>query len=324
MLNKFFAKFKFLIVPIICTLLGLTFLSMVFNLINVGSVAKAMYIVCGDIIIMSILGFMLFARLKGNKEWFTMSVVIFFSYLFVATARSVFAPLVFDVNAIWIDVILGLFNFFANIALTTVAIALILTIIIKKEKFVKIVNEIISWGIVAYLGIISLVFILTIVGAIMPTAVTTFAIIPAVLFNFAFGVFFAILINYNVKVETPVKEKKVEEVAEEPKEEPKEEPIAVIEEPITEEKVEVEEEKAEEPAVVSEEEPAVVFAEEPVATEPVAEEKPVKEKKAKKKVDKKEKKAEKKEKKEKKAKTPSNFEGGVVDVIGPANQTDKK
>ena len=308
MLNKFFAKFKFLIVPIICTLLGLTFLSMVFNLISIGSVARAMSIVCRDIIIMSILGFMLFARLKGNKEWFTMSVVIFFSYLFVATARSVFAPLVFDVNAIWIDVVLGLFNFFANVALTTVAIALVLTIIIKKEKFVKIVNEIISWGIVAYLGIISLVFVLTIIAAIIPTAVTTFAIIPAVLFNFAFGVFFAILINYNVKVETPVKEKKVEEVVEEPKEEP----VEVSEEPITEEKVEVVEEKAEEPAVVSEEEP--------VATEPIAEEKPVKEKKAKKK----EKKVEKKEKKEKKSKTPSNFEGGVVDVIGPANQTDKK
>jgi hypothetical protein len=189
------------------------------------------------------------------------------------------------------------------------------------KKFVKIVNEIISWGIVAYLGIISLVFVLTIVGAIMPTAVTTFAKIPAVLFNFAFGVFFAILINYNVKVETPVKEKKVEEIA--AKEEPKEEPVAVREEPITEEKVEEVEEKAEEPAVVSAEEPVAV-AEEPVATESIAEEKPVKEKKAKKKVEKKEKKAEKKEKKEKKAKTPSNFEGGVVDVIGPANQTDKK
>lgn len=144
MIDRVFSKFKSLVIPFICTLLGLTFLNMVFSLINVGNAGLAFYLIFADLIMIVILSFMLYSKIKGNKEWFRLSVIIFMSYTLVFCVKNLFSSMIFYDGVHGIYVILRIFTFFADLSLSVVAVTLVLTMIVKKDKFLKIAKEIIN------------------------------------------------------------------------------------------------------------------------------------------------------------------------------------
>lgn len=288
MFGKFFSKLKFLIVPIICTMLGLVFCDMVFGLINVGNVGLAFYLIFADLTVMAILGFMLFSRLKGNKEWFRLTVIIFLSYTFVSIVKDLFSSMIFVSSAHWLYALLGVFDLLADFALSIVAVALFLTMVVKKEKFVKVVKEIIDYALVTFFGLATLVFVLTVVGACVNGAGVSWTAIPNVLYYFVFGLLFAVLYHYDEKVEA-IKEKGSAVV------ESNAEDVSTTEAGAEEaEKSEIVEEKVEEVPTVEQEKPTKKSTKKASA------------------------------KKTKAKKSSVEFEGGVVEIIGPADSNAKK
>ncbi len=309
MIKDLFKKFNFLIMPMLITMLGLSFLSMVFNLIGAGSAGYGFYVMFSNLVMMAIVGFGLYARIKGKKEWFKLFVIVLFAYTFVATAKAVFASMNFYSGMNGLVATLNVFEFLANLALATAGVTLVLTLIFTNEKFLKIAEEIINWAMVAFFGLTAIIFILTVIGAFVDSAYSiSWKQIPSVLYSFAFGVLFAIL--YNAKDGASVEETdkgeettEAEEVFEAPQtEEVEETPVAEEAEPETEEAV------AEEP-----------IAEDAVAETPIAEEEVEEAPKKKKASAKKKSPAKKKSKAEE-----SGFEGGVVDVIGPVVPAKKR
>ncbi len=294
MLGKFFSKLKFLITPVICTMLGLVFCDMVFGLINVGNVGFAFSLIFADLTIMAILGFMLFSHLKGNKEWFRLTVIIFLSYTFVSVLKGLFSSMAFVSGAHWLYVVLGIFELLATFALSIVAVALFLTMVVKKERFEKIVKEIIDYALLTFFGLVSLVFILTVVGACVKEAGVSWTAIPSVLYDFSFALLFALLYHYDDNVKTG-KEKGSVAVDKKVEDDTASDEKASKTEDVTEEaKKEEIEEKTEEVTVVEQEKPAKKSTKRATSKKP------------------------------KTKKDSAKFEGGVVEIIGPAGSDTKK
>ncbi len=211
MLNKFYSKLKFIILPMLITLTGLCFLSMVFNLITVNNAMVGFYLTFADLVIMAVLVFGIVAHCKDNKEWFTIFAIILFANSFTTMARGLFSSLVLSPNAHGLTITVGVFDFLANLALTIVGVLVVLLKIINKPKFQKIAKEIVNWCVTAFFLIVFISFVLITVSAFIDGTGVIWAEIPAPLFNFALGGLFIILFNADRNGNKSVQEENVEE-----------------------------------------------------------------------------------------------------------------